>query len=166
MLTETFSASNVAAVPNNTGFYAANTTSFSLFDTSLGTLNSISLTLTGTATYLGTMNVDIFADIVPASNPGNGLMFTERGSSSSGSFTISATGQDSSPFDLAFFQGTGTQALSLYFNRSTDVNNASGSLTYNYTPAAPVAVTPEPSSLALLGTGILGVAGVVRKRLA
>jgi hypothetical protein len=27
-----------------------------------------------------------------------------------------------------------------------------------------VAATPEPSSFALLGTGLLGVAGVVRKR--
>jgi hypothetical protein len=39
-----------------------------------------------------------------------------------------------------------------------------GSLTISGAPAA-VAVTPEPSSLALLGTGILGVAGVLRKRL-
>ena len=30
----------------------------------------------------------------------------------------------------------------------------------------PVAATPEPSSIALLGTGVIGVAGVLRKRLA
>ena len=36
------------------------------------------------------------------------------------------------------------------------------------TPAVPasVAVTPEPSSIALLATGLLGAAGVVRRRLA
>jgi hypothetical protein len=31
---------------------------------------------------------------------------------------------------------------------------------------APPSVTPEPSGIALLGTGVLGIAGVVRKRFA
>ena len=34
------------------------------------------------------------------------------------------------------------------------------------TTTMPASVTPEPSSIALLGTGMLGVAGVVRKRFA
>lgn len=34
------------------------------------------------------------------------------------------------------------------------------------TPSAPTSVTPEPSSIALLSTGLLGIAGIARKRVA
>lgn len=49
------------------------------------------------------------------------------------------------------------------FSSSTLIFPAiSGSLT----PLASTTVTPEPSSIALLGTGMLGIAGLVRKRIA
>jgi PEP-CTERM motif len=40
------------------------------------------------------------------------------------------------------------------------VNNVSGA----FTSSAPTSVTPEPSTFALLGTGILGVAGMMRRK--
>ncbi len=56
------------------------------------------------------------------------------------------------------FSSGGPCALTNYFGIGTYTNNFS----LDITPAA----TPEPSSLILLGTGLLGVAGVVRRRFA
>ncbi|MGI4758960.1 MAG: PEP-CTERM sorting domain-containing protein [Janthinobacterium lividum] len=55
------------------------------------------------------------------------------------------------------FQSTG--AYVFYYNNLQSVST--GTFTASI---APVSVTPEPSSIALLGTGLLGVAGVLRKR--
>lgn len=44
--------------------------------------------------------------------------------------------------------------------------DACGSLSGSLTPVSTTAVSPEPSSIALLGTGVLGLAGVVRKSFA
>lgn len=69
-----------------------------------------------------------------------------------GTFTAGSANPGSggtADFDIAFTQtGPGTY---------------SGSGTFS-TPASPLTTTPEPSGLALLGTGILGGVGILRRR--
>ena len=103
------------------------------------------------------------------------------GSTLTVSDTVESSGNDG-PFKMTFTdaaftgftQESGTlDGFTFTFSGDTlDVFSVGGEVTagesltttFDYTTAA--AVTPEPSGIALLGTGLLGVAGVVRRRFA
>ncbi len=140
-----------------------NSNGFLQFDTQLGTLNSVRADFSGNLLFAPsapdgryTINFGGFAGggSIPS------LFFSD---------TASEMFQTDVPVDPGSI--TGINGFADHFLAFIDLSvqdgtvltgsTALGSLTYNYTPAAS---TPEPSSDALLGTGLLAAAGVIRKR--
>ena len=175
---DTFTASFTTGPFSYTGREPVQSTPISVegFNPALGTLNSISASVSGsyTTTILPDHDSDFNVNLESGPNNGEGILSTLQFEFLSGTYTIAGqTQNDTDPYLKNLFTSAGT--VQFYFNyydalagsdSNATPNGLSGLVTYNYTPAAPIAVTPEPSSLALLGTGILGVAGVLRKRLA
>ena len=98
------------------------------------------------------------ADVTGASAPTFDTAFT----STSVTFTSLINHTFLGPFiffDLFTIDSTAPLGSITYTAQSTNEGSLTGSLD------GPTSVTPEPSTLALFGTGILGLAGVARRKL-
>lgn len=134
------------------------TTSFAEFNPADGTLNSVAVTLTGSATWSGPKVFLVFLVLHNTEEqvvPGQDF-------STPGPINISMSGTDAFGVDLPFLTGTGTTVFDLILEgpgdtfATTSSGGLAGTLTYNYTPAAPTP-TPESSTLVQLVPTLLGV---------
>ena len=146
-----------------------NTSAINQFNPSFGSLDTVKIDFTihveGDNTNpppIGTTSVTVLVQDSAGSVDALQTIFLGAGPFG---FTVSPTSGASNLFGSDFL-GTGQIALEAFADIIPSSNSGSysdlvGAVTYNYTPTA---ATPEPSSFVLLGSGLLGFAGFVRRR--
>ena len=158
---------NGTSVQNDSGFFGITSGAFADFNTALGTLTGVTVSFSGTANYNepnSAGDTASFADVTTASDVHEQIV-SGNGFGIGGDFSVSANGTDDLAVDLAMFEGSGTQALVFDFAvdaGTVSMTNQSGTVTYTYTPAAPVSSLPETGSLTLFATALAGLLALAR----
>jgi PEP-CTERM motif len=151
------------------GYTRAVGTSFAEFNPALGTLDSITLNDSATATFfsLRTGGPSSGNSAVYQISLNGLLFFMDADQLRDGPAEASISNlNETDPIDLSALTGTGVVSTSVIVANAvgtfTTVSSTFGteSLTYNYTPTASI---PEPGALVLLSIGLIGCA-VIRWR--
>jgi hypothetical protein len=163
MITETYTFPSPLV-----GYTSEAGSSFSQFNPALGTLNSVTVNATATATFSGGGEADhneadyhIFLNSNNIANPFD--MFAPT----IGNGTADASIPDlTTTAGLGSYIGIGDVSTSVFvenvLSTIADISSTFGdeTLTYNFTPAAAV---PEPGSLSVLAIGLLGLGWAHRR---